>query len=368
MRRSLILAGSLIFILLACGGGGGSDPAEQSTDTAAITTSTASSSTPSTTASTTSTTATTTTTTLLVAPAPIAFTLDELLGLGRPVVLGHAGGDQDFPHSTPFGFSEAARSGVDALELDVQLSADGILIVQHDDTVDRTTESSGPVRELTLSEIQALDNAYWFVPGFWGNQTRPPDEYVFRGVRNGQQEPPAGYQPDDFSVATFRQIAERFPNHFLDIEIKVQRRPDGEDDISAGIAAAQVLADEIAELGRTDSTIVVSFSSEVMRAFREAAPDVATSPGIDELVAWFFGSSPLDPADRVLQLPPFRDGLEILQPDLIDRAHDEGYAIWAWMDDADTQENGVFYEELLERDVDGIIAGRPREAVEAAAA
>ena len=177
-----------------------------------------------------------------------------------------------------------------------------------------------------------------------------------------------GYQSDDFSVATFRQIAQRFPNYFLDIEIKIQRGPDGEDDISAGIAAAQVLADEIADLGRTDSTIVVSFNSEVLSAFRSAAPDVATSPGTDALLAWFLGGVPLDPADRVLQLPPFFDDIDVLQPDLINQAHDQGYAIWAWMDDADTQENGAFYEELFKRGVDGIIAGRPSQAVEAAAA
>ena len=50
------------------------------------------------------------------------------------------------------------------LELDVQLSADGVLVVQHDETVDKTTEATGPVVGQTLAELRALDNAYWFSP------------------------------------------------------------------------------------------------------------------------------------------------------------------------------------------------------------
>ena len=135
------------------------------------------------------------TTTTSEAPQPAASTLGQLLELGRPLVIAHAGGDQDYPHSTIYAYAQAAAAGADILELDVQLTADTALIVQHDDTVDRTTETTGRVGELTLSEIQALDNAYWFLPGRWGDQTRPDEEYVFRGVRTGLAAPPAGLNP-----------------------------------------------------------------------------------------------------------------------------------------------------------------------------
>ena len=117
----------------------------------------------------------------------------ELVALDRPLVIAHAGGDQDYPHSTLYAYTQSALAGSDILELDVMLTADGVLIVQHDDTVDRTTEATGPVAELTLAEIQALDNAHWFVPGLWGDQTRPAAEYVLRGVRTGAVEPPPGF-------------------------------------------------------------------------------------------------------------------------------------------------------------------------------
>ena len=331
--------------------GGAAEPAASEAPTAAATAASAATST------------TMTTTTPL--PRPEASTVDGLLALGRPLVIAHAGGDQDHPHSTTYAYSRSAAAGADVLELDVQLTADGVLIVQHDDTVDRTTETTGPVADLTLAEIQVLDNAHWFVPGLWGDQTRPATEYVFRGVRGGATEPPPGFDAEDFRVATFREVAERFGHHVLDVEIKLQRGPDGEEDPRSGIATAEVLAAEIAELGREDSVIVACFDDEVLAAFQQLAPDVATSPGTDELVAWWLAGEALHPRYRVLQVPFTYGGVEVVQPDLIDRVHSEGRHVWVWLSGTDVAESGEFYTELLRRGTDGLIAGRPAEAVAA---
>ncbi|MCE2525662.1 MAG: glycerophosphodiester phosphodiesterase [Acidimicrobiia bacterium] len=307
---------------------------------------------------------TTATTTL---PRPEASTLDGLLALDRPLVIAHAGGDQDHPHSTTYAYSQSVAAGADVLELDVQLTGDGVLIVQHDDTVDRTTETTGAVAELTLAEIQALDNAHWFVPGLWGDQTRPAAEYVFRGVRGGAVEPPPGFAAEDFRVATFREVAERFPHHVLDVEIKLQRGSGGEADPASGIAAAAVLAAEIADLGREDSVIVACFNDEVLVAFQELAPDVATTPATDELVAWWLAGEALHPRYRVLQVPFTYSGIEVVEPELVTRVHDEDRQVWVWLSGTDVLETREFYAELLRRGVDGIIAGRPAEAVAALA-
>ena len=282
-------------------------------------------------------------------------------------MIAHAGGDQDYPHSTTYAYAQSVAAGADVLELDVQLTADGVLIVQHDDTVDRTTGTTGAVAELTLAEILTLDNAHWFVAGLWGDQTRPPEEYEFRGVRGGAVEPPPGFDAEDFRVATFREVAERFPNHVLDVEIKLQRGPDGEADPRSGIAAAEVLAAEIAALGREDSVIVACFNDEVLAAFQQVAPDVATSPGAEELVAWWLAGEALHPRYRVLQVPFTYRGIEVVQLDLIERLHDEGRHVWVWLSGTDVLETREFYAELLGRGVDGIIAGRPAEAVAALA-
>ena len=293
--------------------------------------------------------------------------MEALIALDRPLVIAHAGGDQDHPHSTIYAYAQSVLDGADILELDVQLTADGVLIVQHDDTVDRTTEASGPVAELTLAEIQALDNAHWFVAGRWGDQTRPASEYGFRGVRTGAVEPPPGFEADDFRVATFQEVAERFPHHVLDVEIKLQRGADGEEDPLTGIAAAEVLAVEIAELGREESVIVACFNDEVLAAFSRLAPSVATTPGEAALLGWFLAGEALDPRHAVVQVPFTYAGIEVVTPDTVDRVHSEGLEVWVWLSGTNVVETREFYSSLLALGVDGVIAGRPAEALAALA-
>ena len=296
---------------------------------------------------------------------PEASTVADLLALDRPIVIAHAGGDFEAPHSTLFAYTEAALRGVDVLELDVMLTADRVLVVQHDDTVDRTTEATGPVRERTFAELRELDNAYWFSGGTWSDHGLPDEAYVYRGMRSGAVPPPAGYAPDDFAVPSFREVAEAFPDHVLDVEIKIPRDAAGAPDLAWAIEGAQVLAEEIADLGRTDSVIVVSFDVEALAAFRRFAPDVATSPGLATLVDWYVGLPvTFAPTDVAFQVPPVYAGVEVLTPDVVARAQAEGFAVWVWMDDTDRQENAPFFADLLDRGVDGLLVARPSVALE----
>ncbi|HEY9546194.1 MAG TPA: glycerophosphodiester phosphodiesterase family protein, partial [Solimonas sp.] len=84
---------------------------------------------------------------------------------GTPLISAHRGGAAYAPENTMTAFANAARLGVDELEMDTQLTADGELVVIHDDTLDRTTNCSGSVGAMTLADIEACDAAYWFAPG-----------------------------------------------------------------------------------------------------------------------------------------------------------------------------------------------------------
>jgi glycerophosphoryl diester phosphodiesterase len=284
-------------------------------------------------------------------------TVDALVALATPINLSHAGGDQAAPHSTMFAFREGVLAGADALEMDVQLTADGVLIVQHDDTVDKTTNATGPVAGFTLEEIQALDNAHWFSPECWPCQDRPVQEYIYRGIRTGDIEPPEGYSRDDFRVVTFREVAEAFPNLVLDVEIKGSF-PDA-------VPAAEQLAAEIAELGLVDRTIVVSFDDDVIDVFHEISPDVAVSPGLTRLTEWFLNDAEIESYFEVFQVPPFQGDIQVVDAETVQRVHDEGRELWVWPDDASRQENAEFYGLLIDYGVDGIITGRPAAMVEA---
>jgi glycerophosphoryl diester phosphodiesterase len=97
-------------------------------------------------------------------------------GSGR--VAAHRGGGRAAPENTIAAFRQAMSDGARALELEVQLSADGRVVVIHDPEVDRTTDGRGAVRFLASSEIRALDAGSWYGPGFAGERVPFLDEVL----------------------------------------------------------------------------------------------------------------------------------------------------------------------------------------------
>ena len=85
-------------------------------------------------------------------------------------VVAHRGFSGEFPENTRVAFAEAIGLRVDMIEFDVHLSADGELIVIHDPTVDRTSNGCGSIRDMSLSEIKALDAGAWFGDEFKGQR------------------------------------------------------------------------------------------------------------------------------------------------------------------------------------------------------
>src|SRR5262249_17945640 len=75
----------------------------------------------------------------------------------RPRLFAHRGAPATFPENTLEAFAAGLRAGADRLELDVHASADGIVMVIHDSTLERTTDGAGPVRSLPLAALERLD-------------------------------------------------------------------------------------------------------------------------------------------------------------------------------------------------------------------
>ena len=295
--------------------------------------------------------------------APEATTVDALLALGRPAIIAHAGGDHDWPHSTMYAFTQAALNGTDVLEMDVMFSSDGVLMVQHDNTVDRLTNDTGLFSSFTAAELKAMDNAYWFSGGVWSDHSLAAEAYIYRGIRTGDHPAPEGFTAEDFRMVTFEEVALAFPNHVLDVELKIPESATGEVDIESAKAAARELARLIKETGREKSIVVVSFSDEIMTEFRNAIPDVATSPGQDSLVNWYLAGGALDPRDVIMQAPPVYEGVEVLTKETFDRAHAENRAVWVWMNDS-AQETTEFYNKMVALGADGLLIASPTKAPE----
>jgi glycerophosphoryl diester phosphodiesterase len=283
-------------------------------------------------------------------------TVDELLALKRPIVLAHTGGENSYPGGTMYAFAESVAAGVDVLDFNVLLSADGELVVQHDLTVDRTTDGTGAVAGMTYAQLFALDNAYWFNAVCGTCRDQPDEAYLFRGVRAGSIPPPAGYSPDDFAIPTLADVVARFPDALLGIEIK------GEGQQALDVAVA--LAAELQRLGRLDATVVSSFDDAAIAEFHRLQPEVPLSPGVAATAGWVLNRTPLPEGISILQVPPTFNDVEVITPQLVADSVAAGYPVWIWPNDRDL-ENLASYRQFLEMGIVGLNINVPMEGVQA---
>lgn len=96
----------------------------------------------------------------------------------RPVIIAHRGASAYAPENTMASFKKALEMGAEGIELDVHLTADGHLVVVHDPKVDRTSNGSGWVKDMTLSQLRKLDFGSWFLPEFKGERIPLLDEIM----------------------------------------------------------------------------------------------------------------------------------------------------------------------------------------------
>jgi len=195
-------------------------------------------------------------------------------------------------------FELASEMQADGIETDVQMTQDGVLVLVHDATVDRTTDGSGPVAEQTWDELSRLDAGGWFDPRFAGERIVRLD--AFLDWRFG------GTQPVSPPSASAGSLA-------ICIEVKAP-------------AAAEPLVEMLTARGLTDlpSVQLTSFNWESVVRVHAALP---------RLVAGFltprFDS---DEIDRVIgaglqQICPRAD---LLTPQLVTEAHARGIQVRAW--------------------------------------
>ena len=269
----------------------------------------------------------------------------------RPLNIAHQGGEIENPSNTLYAFTTSLASGADMLETDVHLTADGHVVAIHDETVDRTTNGSGSVEDMTLAQIKALDAAHWFAAGRGTTRSAPEQDYVFRGVATGEQSPPPGFTANDFTVATLDEILTRYPGVPLNVELKPTTRMTGR----LEVAVAQLLA----EHGRTHDVIVVSFLDHSTELFKLLAPDVHTAVGT--IQAGLFklsaeGALPglPNPRYQALQVPTEFNGIAVTSEDFVTDAHANGLAVHVW-----TINDPAEMEHLLAIGADGVMTDRP---------
>jgi glycerophosphoryl diester phosphodiesterase len=91
---------------------------------------------------------------------------------------GHRGDPETTPENTLVAFDAAVALGVDYIETDVQRTADGVLVLLHDDDLDRTTNGSGPVAEALAEDVLALDAGSWYEPKFSDQRVLTAEAFI----------------------------------------------------------------------------------------------------------------------------------------------------------------------------------------------
>jgi len=269
----------------------------------------------------------------------------------RTLNIAHQGGEDEAPSNTMYAYDRAMRLGSDMLETDIHVSADGEIVVIHDSTVNRTTNGTGSIYEMTLAEIQKLDAGYWLVPGTdTSHSDRPDSDYPFRGVRTGDVKPPPGYKPGDFKITTLPKVMKKYPDVPINIEIKGQ----SDANIASYLHNAEVLAGFLNDLGRTRGIVVASFKDEALARFHELAPQIDTAPATGGVAAYVLADTPPPEGSKVFQVPMTFSGIPVVTPEFVDKAHGDGYAVHPWtIDDEPTMKY------LFDLGVDGIMSAQP---------
>ena len=98
--------------------------------------------------------------------------------VGRPLIFAHRGASQAAPENTLPAFEAAIRLGADGVELDVQYTSDGALVIFHNPTLERTSTGTGRVTAHTLAQLRELDAGSWFGPAFVGTRIPTLDEVL----------------------------------------------------------------------------------------------------------------------------------------------------------------------------------------------
>lgn len=256
-------------------------------------------------------------------------------GVTGPQVIAHQGGDGVWPGDTLFAFEKAVGIGADVLEMDAHITKDGHIVLMHDETVDRTTDGTGRIEEMTLAGLKELDAAYdWSSDG---GQTFP-----YRGL---------GIQ-----VPTLAEVFEKFPQMRYAIEIKLSEIP-----------IDVPLCELIRLYNMQTKVLVASFHDEAIENFRAICPEVATSASRGEvtrfvLLGKVFLSGLVAPRYEAIQ-PPFDPeeslNIPIMTRRFIREAHAKNIKVEPW-----TVDDPALMKQYIEWGVDGIITDRPDLMVE----
>lgn len=203
----------------------------------------------------------------------------------NPTVMAHRGLSADAPENTLYAFSDAISVGADFIELDVQQTRDGVLVVMHDSNLKRTTGVNKDIWDVDYADIQNLDAGSWFDPAY-ANARIPTLEETLQFVDKRAR---------------------------LNIEIKPTKH--GSDTLE------QDVAELITQYQYTDACYVTSFSYSSLKKVKEVNPEIRTGHLMSVAYGQFYS---LKYADA------FSLNKVFVTSQVVNAAHQQGKQIFAW--------------------------------------
>lgn len=250
-------------------------------------------------------------------------------------VAAHRGGAGLWPENTLSAFEKALRLGVHMLEMDVRATADGVPVVVHDETVDRTTDGSGRVGDFTFRELRSLDAGHRW--------------------ENGDQPGVAPWRSKGLVIPSLEEVFQSFPEARIVLEMKEARH-----------GLVDSVSELIEEYGRSRLTLVASFHTCLLRRFRKRRPDTATSAGRFEVLLFRLAGERgfrriFTPGYEALQVPERSRGIRLVTGGFVRAARREGLSVHVW-----TVNDPLDIRRFFGMGVEAVITDRPDIALEAA--
>jgi len=184
-------------------------------------------------------------------------------------IYAHRGASGTHPENTLPAFKEAAQLDIHGVELDVHLTKDGELVVIHDETIDRTSNGSGYIKDLTMADLRAFDFGSWFSADFAG-----------------------------VSIPTLEEVLKVYQgsNHYVNIELK--------SDVFAYEGMGEKVLHVIEDLNMANRVVISSFDHEAVRDFKRMAPHIEVAILTMEVLVDAYDYARFIPADALhIHLP-----------------------------------------------------------------
>ncbi len=241
--------------------------------------------------------------------------------------IAHRGGAALRPENTIFAFELASEMVMDAIELDVHITKDNRIVIIHDNSINRTTNGTGKVKDFTIDELKEFDAAYWFTQN------------------NGETFP---FRGKGITIPTLEEVFDQFSHMRICIDVKEN-----------STQAVDLILQSIDEYDLIEQVNIFSFYRKVIKLVRKKNPEISNAFTVAEALQFlqFIQQERVCEFNLdgdVFQVPLAINGTTPFTSEFIEAAHSINLKVHVW-----TVNDQTIMEELIKSGVDGIITDRP---------